>query len=341
LGLAAGVSAQVSGSGGIDPPRESTRTDTPARPAGAATIDLRPKFRLNEPYRLRLEQTSSGTTIVQQADAVDSERPEPVKQTMSQVFELRFVPKNVAPGGAATVDMIVDAVKLSLKSGDMDLSFDSRDAHRKAGPKPGAKSAPKPASPNTPDSLQETLAGMDESEILASIVGPLVGSVTTFTFDENGNVTQVTGGEAWNLAGLASLTGGTGQLAGADAGGLGQFLNLRPGSNRARIGETWTTDAGASRSPVGDFSMNTRYTLKGASGPRASIDFLGSVEPGTQSPLGMQVREATCSGQAEWDTGLGFLRSMQADSRVTLEGSIAGVRARLDTSARINVTLLR
>ncbi len=342
--LAAGAwasvaSAQVSGSGGIDPPRDltpATKRET-AAPSNVKTVDLRPKFRLNEPFKLRVEQSSKGSALVQQLDQVDKEKAEPQTQSMSQVFELRFVAREVSPSGAATVDMIVDAVKMSFKSGDIDVTFDSKTT----------KPASNPASKSTPSSTPKNaspgqLAEMDEGQMLASIVGPLVGSVTTLTFDESGNVTKVTGGEAWNFAGLASMMGGAGQMVpGAQPAAFGQLLNLHPGSNLARVGETWTTDAGASSSPVGNFSMNTRYTLRSASGSSANIDFNGAVEPGTASTMGFQVKEGSYRGQAEWDTGIGFLRSMRATTHVVLDGAIAGVKGLLDTTAQLDVKMIK
>lgn len=355
LALAAPTHAQVSGSGGIDPPRELSPDGKPdtkaAKPRSTeGLIDLRPKFRANEPFKLRIQQSSTGTTLVQDAGQLDSTKVEPQDQTMTQVFELRFVAKDVAPDGSATVDMIVDAVKMDFKSGDINASFDSRAPKPTNTPGKGKQVTTKPSqvkpAPNqptqapTPAGLPDQLAEMDENQMLASVIGPLVGSTTTLKFDTNGNVIQVTGGEAWNFAGLASLTGG--QMPGASSpAAFGQLLNIRPGTNRARLGETWTTDAGASNSPVGNFSMNTRYTLRGASAQSATIDFTGSVEPGTESMLGMQVREATYRGDATWDTGIGFLRAMQSTSHVVLEGTIAGNHARLDSTAKLDVKLIK
>lgn len=360
LALAAPTHAQVSGSGGIDPPKELSPDGKPdtklAKPRSTeGLIDLRPKFRANEPFKLRIQQSSTGTSLVQDASQLDSTKAEPQDQTMTQVFELRFVAKDVAPDGSATVDMIVDAVKMDFKSGDMNASFDSRAP--KSTNTPGSKGKqvttkpsqvkPSPNQPKqaptptgTPALPQDQLAEMDENQLLASVVGPLVGSTTTLKFDASGNVTQVTGGEAWNFAGLASLTG-TPMPGASSSAAFGQLLNIRPGSNRARLGETWTTDAGATNSPVGNFSMNTRYTLRGASAQSATIDFTGAVEPGTDSMLGMQVREATYRGDATWDTGLGFLRAMQSTTHVVLEGTLAGNHARLDTTAKLDVKLIK
>lgn len=353
--MASPAVAQVSGSGGINPPREMDESPEkqPAKKGAepgneSGLIDLRPKFRMNELLRLRIVQTSEGKTLIQDAASTDPADEQP--QSMTQTFEVRFIPKDVRPDGSATVDMVIDSVQMRVKSGDMDASFDSRTSQK--GTQPGGKNTtvkpaqikPKGGPTNrAPDPISDTapnpLVEMDENQMLASIVQPMVGSVTTYQFDADGNATRISGGEGLNLTGLASMTAGA--PGGMPPAAFGEVLNLRPGANRARVGESWGTDGGLTQSPIGGFSMNTRYTLRAAKGDTASIDFAGSMEPNSQGLLGMQVREATFTGDAAWDTGIGFLRTMQARTHVVLEGVIAGNRAKLDTSSTLDVKLIK
>lgn len=363
LGLSAGLAAaQSGGSGGIDPTAPPPDAPSPLDPserdparAQTGLIDLRPKFRMGESYVLRVTQKSDGRLLLQEMAGIDRTEPEETAQNVTQVFELRFTPREVGDDGSATVDMVVDAVKMEFRSGDLEATFDStaptattpqRTTRPATRPAPAKSPTPSPNQPGTVAPAAPALPGglgdMTDADLLRAVIGPLVGSVTTLRFGADGNVTRISGGEAWNMSGLAGLGGGmAGGMAGGSPSAFGELLALKKGTNLVRVGETWTTRSGTSSSPVGGLVMDTRYTLTSATPSQASINFNGAIEPGSSGMLGMQVTSGRYDGRAQWDRARGFLRSMRASTTVSIEGVAAGQKARLTSTNTIEADLIR
>src|SRR5205085_12658983 len=123
--------------------------------------------------------------------------------TASKVeMTLVLSPTAVEPGRAATVNLTIETLKVSNKTGDEKIDFDS----------------------------SKPVGG--EDDIVGSLMRSIIGTTMTLKVDSAGNITSITGGEG--LAGLSQFVGGggSGQL-------FGPIVSGRHGNGMARVGESW------------------------------------------------------------------------------------------------------
>jgi hypothetical protein len=196
----------------------------------------------------------------------------------------------VSAQGVAQVQMVFDSLKITAKTADAEVEFDS-------------------SKPLT-----------DNADMAAALLKPLVGSTITMTVDRAGNISQVSGGEAFTMLGqIASGSGGGSQPL------FGPIFSGRPTDGFAKVGESWENEDKVSTSLLGGFKMVTRHTLRGMVGRDAQVMLTGRIEPESEaageSPY--KITSSSHNGSYTWDTATGQLAKMESKMKVCLEGTIA------------------
>ncbi|MGD9689311.1 MAG: DUF6263 family protein [Phycisphaerales bacterium] len=292
-----------------DPKPEMPRRDI-SPPTGdprgnAGLIDLRPRFRQGQETRYTLKM-SSQNQVSSPAMPGQGATDQDMKQEIG--FVLRV--KDTTPSEGATVELVYESVKVSIKIGDTDISYDST-----VPPRPG-----------------------DDTDILAPAFKALVGSRLTIKFDATGNIKSVEGGSELGLPGMMGQAG----IDPKSVGSLfGPIRTEASGKGLYRIGEKWSNVDTIDMGLFGRFRMVTDHTLQMARGGTADVHFSGRMEPGSESGTPgapFQLQNSRTQGKYVWDTELGQLRSMESEQDVNIAsgptGNGAGMKAR--TTVRVD-----
>jgi hypothetical protein len=331
-------SAPTGGGPGTPPPKPSPTTQRPSDFSPVGAIDLRPKFRSGQQIHYVFDQNAK--SAIKSLDPNDTT----LDQDQEQTERIGLTMKVVEAGDeGATIQVVYDSIRLTLKTPDGTAEYDS--AKIKAPAKSPTDKAPASPAPAGSDPLK-AIADLDMNGMLGLIVGPMVGSVVTVKTDRNGAISSVSGGDALggSMAGLG-LPGGGGlvpsptQMANWLVAGVGG-----PGNGGlAHVGESWTDNDSLSGTPVGAFKMVTRHTLTSATAGTARVSFNGHIEPasaGAPPAPGAsagQVQSASYTGNYVWDTRGGSLSEMIANMSVSMDGGITGARARMSSDSRVQV----
>lgn len=273
-------------------------------------VDLRPKFESGQSVHLHMSVTNSSTPAT--PDLKPAKKPGPraeadpdAPQPMQSAIELGLTMKvrSVSPQHESTVDMTFDSLKVSTKTGDEKVEFDS-------------------AKPTT-----------SQDDVVGLLMRPLVGTTVTLRVDSAGNVTSVTGGEAFTA--LGQFVGG-----GGDAGGLfGPIFSPQHGTGLVHLGESWENADKLSSPMLGEFKMTTRHTLRSVQGKDAKLDLSGRIEPATESgDKSFQIKESRFGGHYTWDLGMGMVKQLDSTMSITLEQTVAGQRTTTRSESVMHVT---
>ncbi len=289
-------------------------------------VDLRPRLVAGQQTRYTLETVSRSTLTCDQVPEMNG------RQSMSQALGLTLRVLETTSDGA-TLELVYDTVRIRFESDDGSAEFDSAAPARPTGNRP-----PSGASPQADPELSRALEAM---------VRGMVGAKLKIQTDTGGNVVSVTGDGG--ISGAArSFIQSVGQglpgmpssiHSGADTAKW--LIGGTRGTGFARVGETWTNEDTLGGTPLGDFRMTTRHTLRSHSGGTAKVAFSGRAEAASAasapSLLGFQLRGCTHEGSYEWDTARGMLSSMETDMRVSLEGTMTGVALRHESVNTVKV----
>lgn len=309
-------------------------TWTPAVAAPAAVeslhepgqVDLRPRFVAGQQTRYTLETGSRSTLTCDQVPEMNG------KQSMSQALGLTLRVLEATSDGA-TLELVYDTVRIKYESDDGSAEFDSAAPTRPTGNRPPTGAAPQ--------------ADPELSRALESMVRGMVGAKLKIQTDSAGNIVSVTGD-----GGISSAARSFMQSAGQGLPGMPSsiptgadaarwLIGGTRGTGLARVGETWTNEDTLGGTPLGDFRMTTRHTLRSHSGGTAKVAFSGRAEAASAaaapSLLGFQLKGCTHEGAYEWDTARGMLSSMETDMRVSLEGSMTGVALKHESVNTVKV----
>jgi hypothetical protein len=310
-------------------------------------IDLRPKFKVGQEFRLKMGNTSESTTTMPglfedpdgkplpggpNTPAPNSKpgKEEENKSKTTQEFVLVFRPTAVSEEGEATVEVVFESIKMKIESDWMTDEFDST--------KP-----PKPAPKKPADPLSE-FAGTPPLE---QALRPLVGDVLKLTVDKNGNVTKVEGGEKFaalfgEAGGMPGAPGGNGGGAKGLFGGIFTVDKTRP---TARVGDTWTTRDKIDLALTGPLEMSTTYTVREARGGKATIGIKGSMQSGTAAPqpgVPFKLNAVTHEGSYVWNTEDGFVESLTSTQTLDAELKLGAGKAGKSTAVqKTTVTRVR
>jgi hypothetical protein len=282
-------------------------------------IDLRPKFEKGQTIRYLMETHSKITTAQKtgrpgqrppapsEPDPLGGALPRDMESKLSMGLTMQVL--EVDPQGVAQVKMVFDSLKVTTKNEDMEVEFDS-------------------SKPLT-----------DNADMVTAILKPLVGSSVTMTVDRAGNISQVSGGEAFSM--LGQIVSGSGEGSGSL---FGPIFSGRPTDGFAKIGESWEFEDKISSGLIGEFKMTTRHTLRGMMGREAQVNVSGKFEPVTEADgkSSFKISGGQHTGSYGWDTSTGQLAKMETKMSVCLEGTIAEKPMGACTRAmEVKVTRLR
>lgn len=239
-------------------------------------VDLRPKFKKGEEIRFTMNLDTSGRDVTPGAG-------EQTKSTQQQIGLLLRV-KDSNPETGATLDLVYESFKITVKAPTGDVSFDSS----------------KPA---------------DKDDMTDQVLRGIVGLTLKVKVDANGEITEVSGGDGGAASALS------GQFSGAEMikGVFGPVFSVKKGTPKVSVGESWTTEdvlqGGAASTRV-----KMTHTLKSVQGNNANIDIKGSVVMDPSSG-GMKagVKDSSISGRAVWDIERGMLARLETDQKLTVE----------------------
>jgi hypothetical protein len=352
----------------------------PADPRGAVPgmVDLRPRFTKGQELRYVLEQDAVNSLKTAGKPAQDAE---PIDQDQKLTQRIGLVMRVVDSGPeGSTLQVVYDSIRVRMVTPEGTAEFDSAKGRATTpaspssptatpgGPTPGGRapatspgsrplgpgSAPrttpppaapaKPGLPGTPAPTPPSRADApdpDMSDLLAQIVGPMVGQTVTVKVDPAGNVTSVSGGEGLG-GGLPGLGGAGGSMMPAPSSVANWLVGGVSGTKgQARVGESWTDSSSLAGTPIGGFRMTTTSTLQSANGGVASVRFTGHLEGASENggPLGpVQMKDSGYSGTYQWDTRAGALRELTSDLNVAMDASLAGTAAEMRSRTRMKVT---
>lgn len=350
-----------------DPKDNRPDTKTPGA-SSAGVVDLRPKFKAGQQLRYVMDMDSRG--VVKSGEDKDMDQTQSSQQKIVLVMKVKQ-----AGDDGATIGIVYESIKMTMDTPDGKADYDSSKATSKnktpgkgttpgtgkpsqtkpTGANPGkgrggTTNPSNPASPATsaPGGLPAGMPSADASmdDMLAQILGPMVGQEMEVKTDRDGKIISVSGGVS-PMAGLGSLGGGLGGGVGAmDPKATAGWLvsGLKSGNNgTARVGESWTNDDELGNTPVGAFRMKTTHTLRSASGSTATVGFTGQAEPGSESSLlpgmgGMaQLRSSKYGGTYQWDTKEGALREMDTQMSVVMDAKIGESSMSMTNDTRVKV----
>lgn len=264
----------------------------PAPPARAQPVDLRPRWETGQQHRFRMELSSATSLNLTGEKGGDDKRS--IKQDIA--FRLRVV--EARPEADSTIELIYDSIKVSMDTGEGKGSFDST--------KSGGASKP-------PTEGEKTLE---------SLFKPLVGAKLTLLIDPAGNITSVTGGEAFLPGEVTANLTQKGEIANL----LGGIFSPRKGTGRASVGETWENEDVIESPLIGRVRMSTRHTLKSASAREALVSIDGTIRTDSEAPEApYSIRDGVYKGSYAWGLSEGMLRRMESTQAYKVQGDLGGL----------------
>lgn len=293
-------------------PREPSKT---IRPGTGREVDLRPRFRVGEDLRYVMVLENDGVTEMPPLESS--------KQNSRQRVEFRLRTVETDPEKGSTVELIYEAIRVTIDSGDTKIEYDS------AKPAQSPRSrvpAPDPALP-------------DPSAALAEALAPVVGTTLTLTVLPDGSITGVSGGSELSSA-LA------GRFAGpiADPQGVkdlfGPIFTSRSPKPTAKQGESWRHEDVIDLALLGRLRLTTDHTLKSVKGDTATIDFQGRMELDSEAaamPRGIRLSDTVYKGAYLWDSASGSLESMEQTQGFTLSGDMEGASVRISSKGTVRI----
>ncbi len=302
----------------------------------AGLVDLRPKFHKGQETRYTLKiKSDNDLGIPSMVPDMDLSRPKPptpapisptptkpgqpaqptapadnsTRQVMDE--EIGFVirvTKEASQEDGATVELVYERLKVSLKHGDSEIFYDS--------------TAPK--RPN------------DDSDLMEPFFKGIVGSRIAIKFDANGNIKDIQGGDGGTMPGMM-------QQAGLDPKSIGSLFgpisSSKSGKGLYKVGEKWNNVDDVDNAMIGRFRMVTEHNLRSANPLNADVYFTGRIEPGSESGRPgspFQIKDSRYQGKYTWDTALGQLKSMESEQEITLDSAAAqGKNLKAKTTVRV------
>lgn len=337
----AGGAGNVDGSMPSQPATPSSPRGPSASPSNpptdarisSGTVSLRPRFVAGETIRYVM------TVNTDQANTSADEPDLASQQQMEQTMELAMHVVESSTQGA-TIEISVERARMSVKN---DVAMASADS---------ATAGQQPARPGTPTPpRQETAEDRALRGDLEIVVKQMASEKMSVVVDGTGKITSITGGDRLAGGGSASrlLSGaGTGAvpmpnpMSGNALQWLVQGANGQP--PEVRLGQTWTNTDNLGRTPLGNFSMRTKHTVRSIRSNGAEIKFDGSIET-TQAPNqspsegAAQISDSSYSGSYTWDSGKGQLSRM--DGRLEAKIAMTLLGARVESKSKTQMTCER
>lgn len=310
----------------------------------SGTFDLRPKFRIGQDRRVRLnlESRESRPELLAETDE-PSKKPGTSKadsdMNTKQEFVLVFRPVKVSDE-TAEVDVVFESIKSRVEGPGVDDTFDSSKPAPKKNTTKDNKN-PRPASNNDPLSGLDALA---QPPSLEETLRPMVGEKLTLTVDRDSNVIDVKHGEKLVRA-LNPMAPEAMMQVGGETPLRELFKSIvgTPGKPHAKPGESWSSATTMNVFPIGDTALRTDYRLSDVRGDTGTIAFAGELKPRDEpSPGagGLKLNKAAYSGSTLWDQKDGFPRSMQSKQELRAELKLGQQTVPLNQTQKVTLERL-
>lgn len=294
-------------------------------------VDLRPKFKKGQELRYVLEVDGKNKIVSKGNEDLNQD------QTNTQRIMLVMRVKEAGDEGA-TIEVVYESIRVVMDTPDGKAEFDSTKAKKNPGKQTPGQGAPGSVPAGSGNAMDD---------MLAQIIGPMVGTTLEVKTDRNGAITSVSGGEMLGGGAIEGLLGGAagsgGGMVPSGKSASNWLVGGVPGSNGlVKVGQTWTNTDNLGSSPMGGFKMVTTHTLKSATGKNAIVLFNGRAE-GTESAGGgglgglVKFKGGGYRGQYQWDTGAGCLREMNSEMTTEMGGKIGEDEVTMTSSTTTRV----
>lgn len=260
--------------------------EPPARApdARSAKVDLRPKFKVGQTVRFKLNMQASGSD--QSAEMGD------MSQSMTQEIGIALKVKEADKERGTLIDLVYESIKLKIKppGGGDEIEFDST---KKA-----------------------------DDDPIAALLKPIVGLTLQIRADKDGNITGLEsgalGGAAAGLAGqftgadviksligpIVTLRRGSGEAAVGESWTNEDVMDAPWGKMKIATTNTLKSHRGG----IADIDIKGVFSLDAQSA-------------GGQVP---SIKDSMMTGNAKWNTETGMLTEMNTRQKLTLEGGPVG-----------------
>lgn len=180
----------------------------------------------------------------------------------------------------------------------------------------------------------------DASNPVLGAYKPVVGSVTRLTLDKNGQITDVSTDARLPAAPRNEFATPIMGLTSADQikARWSGVLAVKPGSEPAAVGATWTQTTVIPNASVGRFETDQAYTLKSVEGDMAKLDIAGTLKLlpfAADKPAQGTFSDPKASGSAVWDLKAGMIREQVWTQQATLNVNAGGMPIVRDSDVRI------
>lgn len=171
----------------------------------------------------------------------------------------------------------------------------------------------------------------DAKNLLILAFKPAIGTVTQFTLDAEGNISEVKPDPRLSRAVGGEMQPFVVSISGADHMRVrwGPILNIKDGAEPAETGSSWKNVETLNAPPLGGrFEFAQTNTLKGVSDALARIDIAGEVALvplEKNKPTIGTLRDPKASGDATWDTKAGVVKSHTWNQVYTVDVNQGGM----------------
>ncbi len=269
--------------------------------AQAQKVDLRPRWEKGQQIRFRMELKSNNAVGMGEEAGSDQQ------QGVTQDIRLLFRVVDAKPESDATVELVYEKLKVSMTTPVGTFEFDTDQPKEK-----------------------------DAGNTLAPGFRALAGTVLTLTIDPDGNIKNVSGGEALSGAGLAGRLSQPGDLKDL----IGPIMTPKRSPGVVSVGQSWenvdTIDSGF----IGRFKLTTKHTVKSANANAAEVDVSGRFDKDSEAPSGsaFQIKAGKFDGRYTWDTAKGMLKKMDTTQSFKIEGAMGEQKISVSNDTTMKIT---
>ncbi len=257
--------------------------------AFAGEVSLRPKFHKGDEFRYELDGLAHNTTKGEMLPNGES------KQVVAQATRIVFKVVEVSEQ-EATIEAVYERIKMDVKAPlpGMTPVFDSNDAAEK-----------------------------DAGNALAPVLRPIVGATITLKVSLGGAILDVKAPKASATPSQFGALASQFLDPAVVKTNFGMIFTLHNESGVADVGAKWSVTEDQPLGSGASLSEKFDMTLTGVEGDLAKVSVEGSSELKISAgPMqGAKTEASSIKGIAEWDTGVGMLRSLEVKSSMRISAT--------------------
>lgn len=294
----------------------SPAADAAKAPANVGAVDLRPRFTAGQTIKFTQRTLRTDTMSLSTGGQPAGDKPgvAPVMRQstkIDQTIDYTLKVESASAEGAA-LSLEITAIKAAAELAKGKFEWDSSS----------------PADDK------------DASNPVLGAYKPVVGSVTRLTLDKNGQISDVSTDARLPAAPRNEFATPIMGLTSADQikARWSGVLAVKPGSEPAAVGATWTQTTVIPNASVGRFETDQAYTLKSVEGDLAKLDIAGTLKLlpfAADRPAQGTFSDPKASGSAVWDLKAGMIREQVWTQQATLNVNAGGMPIVRDSDVRV------